>query len=76
MFLQFIGINEKILNLNTVALIEDKSEEGKSVAVVTTSDGIEIEFFDDDADILFQRAELLMQATDEVLTRMLVAGQA
>ena len=76
MFLQFIGIKEKILNLSTVALIEDKSEEGKSVAVVTTSDGIEIEFFDDDADVLFQRAELLMQATDEVLARMLTVGQA
>ena len=70
MFLNFIGINEKILNLNSVALIEDKSEDGRSAALVTTTDGLEIEFTDDDADILFQRAELIMQATDEVLAKL------
>ena len=75
MFLNFIGINEKILNLNAVALIEDKSEDGRSVALVTTTDGLEIEFTDDDADILFQRAELVMQATDEVLAKLQNAGQ-
>jgi hypothetical protein len=70
MFLNFIGINEKILNLSAVALIEDKSEDGRSVAVVTTTDGTEIEFVEDDADILFERAELIMKATDEVLAKL------
>ena len=74
MFLNFIGINEKILNLSAIALIEDKSEDGKPIALVTTTDGAEIEFVEDDADILFQRAELIMQATDEVLAKLQSTG--
>lgn len=75
MFINFIGVNEKIINLNAVALIEDRSEEDKSIAVVTTIDGIEIELTDEDADILFQRAELLLSATDKFLNQLLGATQ-
>ena len=42
MFLQFIGVNEKILNLNCVAMIEDLTDENESKAVITTSDGAQI----------------------------------
>ena len=69
-FLQFIGINERNFKINAVALIEDKSEEGKSIA----GDGIEIEFFND-ADVLFRRAELKMQVTDEMVTKLQNAAQ-
>jgi hypothetical protein len=76
MFLTFIGIKEKIFNLNSVAPFEDKSEEARSAALVTTTDSLEIEFTDDDADILFQRAELIMQVTDEVISRLQSQGNA
>jgi hypothetical protein len=36
MFLNFIGVNEKIVNLNAIALIEDESTDTEPVAVLTT----------------------------------------
>ena len=70
MNLNFIGVNEKIVNLDAIALIEDQSEEGKSVAILTTLSGIELTLENEDADALFQRAELMMQATDALLAKM------
>ncbi len=69
MFLQFIGINNKIINLMTIALIEDLSNDLKSKCVLTTTDGTEIEFEDSDADVLLARVETLLQATDDFLLK-------
>jgi hypothetical protein len=64
----------QIVNLNCVAMIEDLTDENGSKAVITTSDGAEIELVGTDADILFQRAELLMEATDKVISQLQNAG--
>ena len=69
----FIGINEKILNLNSIALIEDKSTGDNpedAVAVVTTNEGTEIELVTEDATLLFDRAELLTFASDAVFIEL------
>lgn len=71
MFLQFIGVNEKIVNLSAVALIEDLTTEVESVAQVTTITGDELTFVGSDADAIFQRAELMMQATDAAINQLL-----
>ena len=71
MFPSFIGINEKILNLNSIALIEDKSTGERpedAVAVVTTNEGTEIELVAEDATLLFERAELLTFASDAIFS--------
>ena len=64
----------QIVNLNCVAMIEDLTYENGSKAVITTSDGAEIELVGSDADIVFQRAELLMEATDKVISQLQNAG--
>lgn len=69
MFLNFIGVNEKIVNLNAIALIEDESTDTESIAVLTTIDGIEIRLTAADADAIFARAELIIQATDHAVTQ-------
>jgi hypothetical protein len=66
----FIGVNEKFVNLYTIALIEDESTENESVAKITTSDGAEIELVGTDADIIFERVEMFAKATDELLLRL------
>ena len=72
MFPNFIGVNEKFINLNSVALIEDRTEEetGAPIAVITTGDGAEIELIGTDADILFERVEMFVAATDELMVRL------
>lgn len=70
MFLQFVGINNKILNLTAVALIEDLSTDVKSKVMITTTDGTEFEFTDADADVLLARAETILQASDEFLLKI------
>ena len=68
-------MTEKFINLNSVALIEDKSDEAAgSVALVTTSDGAEIELSGTDADILFDRVELFSKATEELIAKLQAAG--
>lgn len=71
MFLQFIGVNEKIVNLSAIVLIEDLTTEVESVAQVTTITGDELTFVGSDADAIFQRAELMMQATDAAINQLL-----
>ena len=66
----FIGVNEKFVNLYTIALIEDESTETESVAKITTSDGAEIELVGSDADIIFERVEMFAKATDELMSRL------
>ncbi len=74
MFPNFIGINEKFLNLNAVALIEDRTDElSGSVALVTTSDGAEIELSGTDADILFDRVELITRTTEDLIIKLQTA---
>lgn len=74
MSLELIGINEKILNLSAVALIEDTTDSTGAKALVTFTDGLELEFDGDDADQLFKRAELIMAATEELIRRMQLVG--
>lgn len=74
MFLNFIGVNEKIINLNAIALIEDLSTETQPKAVLTTIDGIEIEIDGDDAEALFARTDLLLQATDHAINQFSQIG--
>lgn len=74
MFLNFIGVNEKIVNLNAIALIEDESTDTEPVAVLTTIDGIEIRLTGPDADAIFARAELIIQATDHAISQFSQIG--
>ena len=67
MFLNFVGVNEKIVNLNAIALIEDESTETESVAVLTTLDGIEIKLDGSDAEAVFARAQLMIEATNKAM---------
>ncbi len=76
MFPNFIGVNEKFVNLNTVALIEDESTDTESVAVITTSDGTEIRITGEDAEILFGKVESFTNATEELISRLQPGGQA
>ena len=76
MFITFVGVNEKIINLNTISLIEDESTEDESVAVVTTSDGAEIRLTGDDADALFTRADELIALTNQAITQLNHLGNA
>lgn len=64
MFLHFIGVNEKIVNLNSIVMIEDESVEGETRAKLTTIYGDEFTLTGTDADAVFARAEILTQAAD------------
>lgn len=64
MYLQFIGVEGTIINLANIAMIEDESDEKGSKAVLTTTGGESFEFTGDEADAIFARAEVLIQATD------------
>ena len=63
-FPPFIGINEKFVNLNSIAVIEDQSTDTGSKAVIVTTDGQEIELLNEDAELLFERCELVSFASD------------
>ena len=69
-FPPFIGINEKFVNLNSIALVEDQSDQTQSKALIVTSDGAEIELIGDDADLLFDRMELVSFASDAVFATL------
>ena len=74
MFLNFIAVNEKILNLNAVALIEDQSTDTEPIALVRMIDGDDFTFEGPDAQALFDRSELIIAATEQVLFQMQNAG--
>jgi hypothetical protein len=74
MYLQFIGVNETIINLANIAMIEDESDDKGSKAVLTTHSGVEFEFTGDDADAIFARAEILIQATDLAIVQFSQLG--
>ena len=65
-FPPFIGINEKFINLNSIAVIEDQSTDIEPKAVIVTTDGQEIELINEDAELLFERCELVSFASDRV----------
>ena len=69
-FPPFIGINEKFVNLNSIAIVEDQSDETQSKALLVTSDGAEIELTGDDADLLFDRMELVSFASDSIFATL------
>lgn len=74
MFPFYLGINEKFINLQNVVLIEDRSTDTESIAVITTPDGGEIELTGSDADLLFDRAATFAAATEHALTALINAG--
>lgn len=74
MFLNFIAVNEKVLNLNSITLIEDQSDEHTTRAVLTTIAGDEITLEGSDAEALFARAELIVQANDVALAQIMNAA--
>lgn len=76
MFPTFIGINEKFLNLNAVALIEDKSTESEQIATVTTIEGSEFDLIGDDAELLFDRAELIAFGSDAIFSDLQARADA
>ena len=53
---------------------EDTSDDEGSKALLTTTAGAEIELTGSDADALFARTQLLMDAGDAVLARMQAAA--
>ena len=69
-FPPFIGINEKFVNLNSIAVIEDQSTDQESKATIITSDGAEIELTGDDADLLFDRMEMVSFASDAIFATL------
>ena len=75
MNIEFIGINDKIINLSSVAMIEDTGDEAGSKATITFTDGLEIEITGGDADLLLDRCELIMRATDQFLANLQAAGE-
>lgn len=72
MFLNFIALDGKVLNLNSVSIIE-QSDNGD--AVVTTNDGIELTFEGDDAAALFTRMDLICQVNDAAIAQAAAASQ-
>ena len=67
----FVGLNDKFINLNSIALIEDKSDEnGESMATITTNEGNEFDLVGTDADIVFERIERFAVTTDDLLERL------
>jgi hypothetical protein len=74
MFPHFVGVNDKFVNLDAIALIEDKTEDGNSAALITTADGAEIELTGTDADIVFERIEMFATVTDEMISRLMQGG--
>ena len=77
MFRNFIGVNEKFINLNTVALIRGQKRRGhgrrRRRYNLARSAG-EIELSGTDAHILFDRVELFSKATEEQSQTQLVGG--
>jgi len=67
----FIGVTNKIVNLDAIVLIEDLTEDGgQSVALLTSNAGGQVELTGEDADALFARAEIMLDATSSLLARM------
>ena len=74
MYLNFIAINGQVLNLNTIALIEDVSEnESEPIAEVNTLQGDVYTFKGDDATALFKRMDLIVQVNDAALAQAIAA---
>jgi hypothetical protein len=74
MFVTFIGVNGRIINLNALSLIEDESTATESRAKLTTIDGLEIELTGEDAEALFARVQLLLDATDKTIERLVASN--
>ena len=74
MFVTFIGVNGRIINLNALSLIEDESTATESRATLTTIDGLEIELTGEDAEALFARVQLLLDATDKTIERLVASN--
>ncbi|MBX3299757.1 MAG: hypothetical protein KF736_09880 [Acidobacteria bacterium] len=70
MFLNFLGVNEKIVNFAAIAVIEDHSEPDLAKAIVTTTDGIELTFVGADAEAIFAHGEMLIAATNHLIAQM------
>lgn len=71
MYLHFVAVKEKVLNLNNVVLIEDVSDAvtGPKV-IVHTIDGTEFTFTGSDADAVFERCDQLVAANAAVIAQI------
>jgi hypothetical protein len=70
MFPVFIGIEGKFLNLNNIDMIQDVSTASESIAEVVTVGGNEIRLTGEDAELLFDRAELITRGSDAIFMRI------
>lgn len=70
MFPCIIGINEKFVNLNSIAVIEDESTDEQTIAKITTFTADEITLFDEDAELLFDRCDLIALGNDSIFTQL------
>jgi len=70
MNLNFVGVNEKIVNLDAIALIEDTSDDRGTRILLTTTAGTEIELVGSDAEAVLARAELMIDGCTALLSRI------
>jgi len=70
MFLNFVGVNEKIVNLAAVVMIEDISTENEAKVNLITLAGEDIELVGTDAEALLERAQLMLEATDMAIVKL------
>lgn len=66
MFINFIGVNGLVLNLNAIALIEDISDDDTPKIQITTITGDALDFDGEDAIAILERCEFLLQITDNL----------
>ena len=70
MFLNFVGVNEKIVNLAAVVMIEDISTENEAKVNLITLAGEDIELVGTDAEALLESAQLMLEATDMAIAKL------
>lgn len=71
MYLHFVAVQEKILNLNNVSLIEDITTAATGPKVVVhTIDGADLTFTGSDAEAIFERCDQIVAANAAVITQI------
>lgn len=75
MFLNFIALDGKVLNLNSIVFVEDQSTDDKPIALVNTLLGYEFEFTGEDATRLFDQMDIIVQVNDAAIAQAAAASQ-
>jgi len=75
MFLNFIAVDGKVINLNAVAIVEDQSTETAPAAVITTIFGDEITLEGEDATRLFDQMDIIVQVNDAAIAQAAAVSQ-